>query len=199
MFTRWIGAPSSRRSRSSGFALSPHSNRCPPRIHRSPGFVVASSGGSGTASRSCSPWRRADHLLGVVHDPLQFLVVEAQRGEDVLGQGLKFLGQPDHVPLREFGRAVVGDRETPHVRAFEVGGHRRDVRPSQRPGRFERAVAGDDRAVGRHHDRLLLAEAGERVRDGLEVSVVVGAGVGGVEVEVGDRAEELVESGYDAA
>ena len=126
---------------------------------------------------------RADGLLGVVGDALHLLVVEAERGEHVGRKRLEFGRQPDRVPLGEFGGAVVGDREPAYVGAVEVGGDARDVGPAERPRRFERAVARDDDAVGRDDDRLLLAEAGERVRDRLEVALGVGAGVRGVEVK----------------
>jgi hypothetical protein len=55
VFTRWMAAPPNNRSTSSGFEESPHSRRCSPRIHKSPGMVVASSGGAGTSFGSHSP------------------------------------------------------------------------------------------------------------------------------------------------
>src|SRR5262249_9314220 len=55
LFTRWILAPSSSRSTSSGLDESAHSRRWSPRIQRSPGRVIGSSGGSGTASGSVRP------------------------------------------------------------------------------------------------------------------------------------------------
>ncbi|MGA2619039.1 MAG: hypothetical protein ABSF26_15635 [Thermoguttaceae bacterium] len=55
LFTNWIAAPAISRSTSSGLLLSPQSNLWLPRIHRSPGCVIASSGGSGTSSGSVRP------------------------------------------------------------------------------------------------------------------------------------------------
>src|SRR5262249_28545418 len=44
--------PANRRSTSSVFPASPHSSRCLPSTYRSPGCVMAASGGAGTASGS---------------------------------------------------------------------------------------------------------------------------------------------------
>lgn len=55
MLTKWMAAPSSNRSTSSALPPFPPSNQCLPRIQRSPGLVVGSSGGSGTGSGSVSP------------------------------------------------------------------------------------------------------------------------------------------------
>ena len=55
VLTSWISAPSSSRSNASVLLESPHNNRWSPRTHRSPDWVVASSGGWGTSSGSHCP------------------------------------------------------------------------------------------------------------------------------------------------
>ena len=47
-------APAISRSTSFAFVASPQSRQCWPRIHRSPGFVIGSTGGSGTSSSTTS-------------------------------------------------------------------------------------------------------------------------------------------------
>jgi len=54
VFTKWIGAPASKRETSSHAALSAQNTRWRPRIQRSPGRVFASCGNGGTSSSETS-------------------------------------------------------------------------------------------------------------------------------------------------
>jgi hypothetical protein len=143
----------------------------------------------------------ADRLLGRLGDGLfldrlgrelveqvvQVVIAEARGGERLIGQGLEQLRQRLVVPLGQLGGTVVGDCEGRRLHLALVHHHAGQVRPAQRPRRLHAPVPGpDDHALALDHQGEPLAEARQRALDGGEVLLVVGAGVGGVEGEVGE-------------
>ena len=118
VLTRWIAAPSSSRSTSSGLLLSPQSRRWSPRIHRSPGCVIASSGGSGTSSGSHQPVLH-------VRRPAAWPARPGSKPEQVQVEvQLLQVGQFDRqqvvVPVGERRRLVVGDAVGLDLRGRQV-------------------------------------------------------------------------------
>ena len=156
VLTRWIGAPSSSRSTSSGLLLSPHSSRWSPRIHRSPGCVIASSGGAARRpDRTARPARRRSSSLA------SSSCVEAQQAqvEVHLLQLGQFERQQVEVPLGERGRLVVGDAVGLDLLGRQVRGDvDRHLLQAQLLRRLPARVADDDHAVGVDDDRLAEAE-----------------------------------------
>src|SRR5437879_3364665 len=94
VFTMCTVAPANKRSTSASLLESPHSNRCWPRIHRSPGRVL----GKALVSL-CSK------------EFLQFFAGEAEHVEveiQLLKLG-QFLHEHAVVPVSEFGGLIVGE------------------------------------------------------------------------------------------
>ena len=153
---QWIGWPSSRRSRSSGRRLSPHSRRWSPRIHRSPGWVVASSGGSGTSSGSVSP---------SVTSGLSSLASSSaskpsrSRSNSSPCSSASSSGSRSKSHVGDVAGLVVGDAVRLDLRRRQVLGHMDGhFGQAQLLGRLPAGVADDDHVLLVDHDRLAEAE-----------------------------------------
>ncbi len=157
-----------------------------PRIHRSPGWVIASSGGQ-------------RHVVGVdeavlergIEQPRQLVGIEAEDAEVVVAR--LQLAQLDRqqvvVPVGPLAGLVVGDAVGADLLGRQVGGDvDRNLGQLQLHGRLVAGVAHDDDAVGVNDDRLAeakLAERGGHDDDG----VVVEARVARVGTKLGQVAK----------
>ena len=167
-------SPSSSFSTSDSTVASPHSTRCSPQIHRSPGRLIGSTGTSGAWSRSSPP------SVSFGEQPIEIGVVEAEQREvDVLVLQSSKLGcQHRLVPAGVLGDAVVGDHQGPALGRRQMREHdHRHVRQSELPGSQHPAVARDDHAVVADQHRIDEAELGDRPRDLRDLIFGVSSGI----------------------
>ena len=178
VFTRWIAAPSSSRSTSSGLLLSPQSSRWSPRIHRSPGCVIASSGGSGTSSGSVRP--SCDIAVE------QAAPVPPARSPAGPGRSPCPSGRPTRAAAaRNPTRRCVAVWLSAMRYALICAGVRSVATwtgtccQPELLRRLAAGVADDDHAVGVHDDRLAEPELLQRGGDGIHGGVVDRGGCSG--------------------
>ena len=173
--------PSSTRSTSASTVASPHSSRCSPSTHRSPGCVIACSGSAGASSSSVRP------VLALARQqPLQLALAEADQPEveAELGKVGQLEPQQRLVPAGVQGQLVVGEHigallRLAHVRELD---HRHPLQP-ELPCRQHPAMPGDDaaRAIDQHRVRPAeLPDAGRDLRH-------LGVGVGARIARIGDQ------------
>lgn len=118
---------------------------------------------------------------------VEFGAVEAKGLDELLVGDLgDKLRQALGVPVGGFAGAVVGDAVGLGVLGSERSLDGVDGFPSKLGGSGQRAVAGDDHALARDHDGLLLAVGLQAGLDVVEVAPVVDARVARVLLQLGD-------------
>jgi hypothetical protein len=192
-------------STSASTAASPHSTRCSPQIHRSPGRETGSARGLG----------RFVDIAGVIarasQQPVDFRLVEAQQSEVyvLLPERNEFGRQQLLVPARIEGNLIVSDDVGPPLSGRQVikDDHRDSIEAKLTRGQ-QPAMAGNDAALPIDQDRIGPAELDNRGRDLRNLVVVVCTGVarigdqpveGPVHDRVGQSQHHVVSCGWDTA
>ena len=154
--------PSSTRSTSASTVASPHSSRCSPSSHRSPGCVTACSGSAGASSSSVRPFPAARQ------QPLQLALAKADQPEveAQLREVRQLEPQQLVVPTRIQRQLVVGQ----HIRALLRLAHvpeldHRHPLQTQLPRRHDPAMSGDDPVLTVDQHGVRPAELPDARRD----------------------------------